>query len=358
MTARSWFTMTATAAGAAEIWILDEIGAFGVSAAGFARDLAALGEVDAITLRVTSPGGAVFDAIAIHNILRRHPATVTARIEGVAASAASLIVMAADRIEMPGNALMMIHDPAGSVAGGPEQMRQMAEGLSRIRDGVVAVYAERSGQTPESVRSLMAAETWMTAEEAVAAGFADAVLDPVTVTARFEAGRYFADPPRDLALCLSPSHQPERIPMPDPSPQPNADPAMTADPAASPAPVPAAPAEAPAVPPGIVGARAAATTQPSAPAGDTAAIRRQAAAVMRVAEQARMLNVTVDAMAAIEQGVDPGALRQAVLDAAANAAAAAPAIVTARPVDAPNQPAPGQGWDAAMSGVAGKSEAG
>ena len=106
----SWYAIRARGTGA-EVAIYDEIGAYGVSAKGFLAELGALPEGTPVDLRLNSPGGSVFDAVAIHNALKRHEGTVTVWIDGIAASAASYIAMAGDEIVMPENAFLMIHDP-------------------------------------------------------------------------------------------------------------------------------------------------------------------------------------------------------------------------------------------------------
>ena len=111
---RSWYAIRARDKGA-EVSIYDEIGAFGVSAKGFLTELGALPEGTPVDLRLNSPGGSVFDAVAIHNALKRHEGTVTVWIDGIAASAASYVAMAGDEIVMPENTFLMIHDPSGLV---------------------------------------------------------------------------------------------------------------------------------------------------------------------------------------------------------------------------------------------------
>ena len=118
----SWYAICARGTGA-EVAIYDEIGAYGVSAKGFLAELGALPEGTPVDLRLNSPGGSVFDAVAIHNAIKRHEGTVTVWIDGIAASAASYIAMAGDEIVMPENAFLMIHDPAGLVMGTAEDMR-------------------------------------------------------------------------------------------------------------------------------------------------------------------------------------------------------------------------------------------
>lgn len=190
----SWYTIRARDSGA-EVLIYDEIGAYGVSARGFLAELGALPHEAAIDLRLNSPGGSVFDAVAIHNALKRHEGLVTVWIDGIAASAASYIAMAGDEIVMPENAFLMIHDPAGLVMGTAEDMRAMAEALDKVKGSLVSGYAAKSGWTPEEVSTLMAAETWLDAADAVAQGFADRLIEPVRIAANFDIGRFRNAPP-------------------------------------------------------------------------------------------------------------------------------------------------------------------
>ncbi|MDX5370630.1 MAG: Clp protease ClpP, partial [Alphaproteobacteria bacterium] len=111
------------------------------------------------------------------------------------ASAASYIAMAGDEIVMPENAFLMIHDPAGLVMGTAEDMRAMADALDKVKGSLVSGYAAKSGRTPEEVSALMAAETWFDAGDAVAQGFADRLIEPVRIAARFDIGRFRNAPP-------------------------------------------------------------------------------------------------------------------------------------------------------------------
>ena len=190
----SWYAIRARGTGA-EVAIYDEIGAYGVSAKGFLAELGALPEGTPVDLRLNSPGGSVFDAVAIHNALKRHEGTVTVWIDGIAASAASYVAMAGDEIVMPENAFLMIHDPAGLVMGTAEDMRAMAEALDKVKGSLVSGYAAKSGRTPEEVSALMAAETWFDASDAVAQGFADRLIEPVRSAANFDIGRFRNAPP-------------------------------------------------------------------------------------------------------------------------------------------------------------------
>jgi ATP-dependent Clp protease, protease subunit len=191
---RSWYAIRARAGGA-EIAIYDEIGAYGVSAKGFLAELGALPEGTPIDLRLNSPGGSVFDAVAIHNALKRHEGPVTVWIDGIAASAASYVAMAGDEIVMPENAFLMIHDPAGLVMGTAEDMRAMAEALDKVKGSLLAGYAAKSGRAAEEIGVLMAAETWLDAKDALELGLADRLAEPVRIAAAFDIGRFRNAPP-------------------------------------------------------------------------------------------------------------------------------------------------------------------
>jgi len=191
---RSWYAIRARDEGV-EISIYDEIGAFGVSAKAFLAELGALADDAPLTLRLNSPGGSVFDSVAIYNALKRHAGPVAVWIDGIAASAASYVAMAGDEVVMPANAFIMIHDPGGMVLGTAEDMRAMADALDKIKGSLVAGYAAKSRRDEAEIAALMAKETWFDAEEAVALGLADRLAEPVRVAARFDIGRFRNAPP-------------------------------------------------------------------------------------------------------------------------------------------------------------------
>lgn len=171
--ARDWYRITSKDT-SAEVSIFDEISPWGITAEAFVRDLKAL-DVKTIDLRLNTPGGLVFDGITIYNALRDHPATVNVTVDGVAASIGSIIAMAGDTITMNRGTHMMIHDPSGGVIGNAKDMRDMADTLDKVADTMAGLYADRAGGEPKDWRAVMLAETWYTADEAVAAGLADRV---------------------------------------------------------------------------------------------------------------------------------------------------------------------------------------
>jgi ATP-dependent Clp protease protease subunit len=207
---KNWFSIQAAAAPdlPASISIFDEIGDWGVTAKDFISQLQAL-DTQAIALDINSPGGDVFQALAIFNALKRCGATITVTILGVAASAASLIAMAGDKIMMPENAFMMIHNPAGMTFGTSEDMRDTADVLDKVAASLVGIYAARTGQTPEKVQELLNAETWLTAAEAVDMGFASEMTPNMKIAASFDLSRL----PEGIQVKLNP--QP---PAPEPAP--------------------------------------------------------------------------------------------------------------------------------------------
>lgn len=164
----------------AEILIYDVIGedfwsGGGVTAKGFAETLKALGKVQTINLKINSPGGDVFDGVAIYNNLVQHPAKVNVFIDGLAASIASVIAMAGDNITIAENGMMMIHNPWTFAMGDANDLRQSADVLDKIKATMLTTYSKRAGVTEAEASAIMDAETWYTGQEAVDAGFADDV---------------------------------------------------------------------------------------------------------------------------------------------------------------------------------------
>ena len=200
---KSWYTIRARASGT-EVLIYDEIGAYGVTAKGFLAELGALPDDAAIDLRLNSPGGSVFDAVAIYNALKRHPGEITVWIDGIAASAASYIAMAGDTIVMPENAFLMIHDPSGLVMGTAEDMRATAEALDKVKGSLIQGYAAKSGKADEEIAALMAAETWLDAQDALDLGFIERIAEPVKLAASFDVARFRNAPPEVVEAASEP----------------------------------------------------------------------------------------------------------------------------------------------------------
>jgi len=186
---KSWFSIKAKAAGAAEIKIYDEIGMWGITARQFSDELSALGQVKQISLFIHSPGGDVFDGIAIYNLLKKHPANITVHIDGLAASMASVIAMAGDKVVMPENAMLMIHKPWGISGGNANEMRDYADLLDKVEAVLIPAYATKTGKSTDELAQMLEGETWLNGRECVEQGFADELEPAVNVMARLESKR-------------------------------------------------------------------------------------------------------------------------------------------------------------------------
>jgi len=211
--------------GVATIRLYDPIdswgGDWGVSAKEFAQALDELpDDVNEIRLHINSPGGEVFEGIAILNALRNHRAKVTAVVDGLAASAASFIAMAGDEIVMGRNTQMMIHDAWGICIGDANDMRDLAGRLDHLSDNIASIYTDKAGGTVEDWRTAMLAETWYSADEAVAAGLADRVEQAqAPAENRFDLS-VFTYAGRDQAPDPTAARQPAPEPTPEPAPEP------------------------------------------------------------------------------------------------------------------------------------------
>lgn len=156
-----------------EVYILDEIGGWwGVSASEFVSQLKKI-KTSKIKLHINSPGGEVFDGVAIYNALRDHDATVTVIVDALAASAASFIAQAGDKVIMNRGSTMMIHDGLAFCVGNEADMLKTAGILDTISNNIADIYADRAGGTLQEWRDLMREEVWYSAQEAVDAGLAD-----------------------------------------------------------------------------------------------------------------------------------------------------------------------------------------
>jgi ATP-dependent Clp endopeptidase proteolytic subunit ClpP len=203
----SWFKIS-NAGTSAEISIYEEIGMGGVTPASFISQLTALGKIP-ITVRINSLGGSVFDGLAIYNLLRDHVGGVTIKIDGVAASMASVVAMAGTRVIMSESALMMIHNPNSEVAGEASDLRNMAQVLDQVKNSLVAAYHTKTKMSPNKIAAMMDAETWMSAPEALALGFIDAVEKSAVVVAKFDTKRMPTLPAKFQNLMSEPTNIPE-----------------------------------------------------------------------------------------------------------------------------------------------------
>lgn len=176
----TWFDIKAKAEAEADVFLYDEIGGFGVNARDFISEIRASG-AKKINLRINSPGGSVFDGLAIYNFLKEQDVTV--QVDGLAASIASIIAMAGKEVRIASNGFLMIHNPWGGAMGDSEEMRQTADLLDKIRDSLVGTYAKKTGKDEETIKRWMDDETWFSAEEAKEHGFVDTITDEVAFSA-------------------------------------------------------------------------------------------------------------------------------------------------------------------------------
>lgn len=153
-----------------EVWFSE-----GITGAGIKEQLDAFPEDESVTVRINSLGGDVFEGFAIFNLLQQHKGDIEVRIDGIAASAASIIAMAGTDIVMGEASMMMIHDPWTIAMGDADQLLKQADTLEKIKDSIVKTYVSQTGIDAAEISALMKAETWMTAEDAVERGFAHSI---------------------------------------------------------------------------------------------------------------------------------------------------------------------------------------
>lgn len=154
----------------------------------FREDLDAIGDVSEIKVFINSPGGDVFAGQAILSMLKRHKAKIIVYVDGLAASAASVVAMAGDTIIMPRNAMMMIHKAWTWGIGNADDFRKLADDLDKIGESIINAYEDKTSLDREKITELLSAETWMTAEEAVEYGFADEVEAEKQIAASLNDG--------------------------------------------------------------------------------------------------------------------------------------------------------------------------
>ncbi|ADO48123.1 peptidase S14 ClpP [[Enterobacter] lignolyticus SCF1] len=217
----SWFRMQASADNEADIYIYDEIGYWGVTARQFVNDLKALGDVTHINLHINSPGGDVFDGIAIFNALKHHGAAITVHIDGLAASMASVIAMVGNPVIMPENTMMMIHKPWGFAGGDANDMRDYADLLDKVESVLIPAYADKTGKSTEDIAAMLEDETWMDGAECLALGFADQVTPSLQAMACIHSKRIeeFEKMPNSIRNMVTPPRNTTQRDPQKPQPQ-------------------------------------------------------------------------------------------------------------------------------------------
>lgn len=168
----------------------------------FVETLKDLGDISYLDVHINSNGGDVFAGQTIYSLLKRHKAYVTVYVDGLAASIASVIAMAGDKVIIPENAMLMIHNAWTGMYGNSEELRKMADDLDHINNSIVFTYVDKAkGKCDESViRDLMNKETWLSAKEAFELGLCDEVANPVKIAAKYERSdfRNFKNVPKEI----------------------------------------------------------------------------------------------------------------------------------------------------------------
>jgi len=184
-----WYKIEALSDDNTELMIYDVIGWPFNDAGEIIRALAGINS-KTVTVRINSPGGDVFDAMAIFNALQSHKSKIITRIESLAASAASFIALAGKEVQAYQNAMFMIHDPWVLAAGNQYDLREIADILEKISGNMVDIYSQNSNIGKKEIRDMLKAETWFTAKEAKEKGFVDTIIDGKAVKAQFDLSMF------------------------------------------------------------------------------------------------------------------------------------------------------------------------
>jgi ATP-dependent protease ClpP protease subunit len=181
---KPWFTAHASGA-TGEIRIMSDIGADGVTSQAIHQQLAVFKTkgVKTLVISIDSNGGDVTVGFALYSMLSRWPGRKIVRVEGIAASMASVIAMVGDEVIMPSSSMLMIHNPWGGVTGGAEQVKNFGTALDIMRTNIAHAYVKRTGLELDAIYKMMDAETWLSAEESVRLGFADRVEGKLSMVA-------------------------------------------------------------------------------------------------------------------------------------------------------------------------------
>ncbi|WZX99677.1 head maturation protease, ClpP-related [Bacillus sp. FSL W7-1360] len=204
MTGKKYWQFKAKADSAADLYLYEEIASWGGgyeahSAKSFKNELDQLGDIQTLNVFINSPGGDVFEGVAIYNMLKRHQAHVHVHVDGIAASVASVIAMAADTIHMPSNAMMMIHNAWMITAGDFNELRETANRLEKINESLIQCYVDRAGGalSEDELKQLLNEESWLSATECVDYGFCDTIekaVDMAAFSKQSLVGRYDKTP--------------------------------------------------------------------------------------------------------------------------------------------------------------------
>jgi ATP-dependent Clp endopeptidase proteolytic subunit ClpP len=209
---KTWFKFQAKAdkPEAVEVSIYDDIGAYGVTAKAFVDELNQHKGKD-VQVNINTPGGDMFAGLVMYNALRAHGSKITTKSMGVAASAGSIVFMAGDVRVMPENTFLMVHKPWTFTAGNDDELREMADTLGYLGESLVKTYVARTGIAEAEIREMLAADTYLSAEDAVAKGFADQIEPALKIAASFDLDRL----PENVRAAFN-AAQPDDPPADDP----------------------------------------------------------------------------------------------------------------------------------------------
>tara|TARA_R110000824_G_scaffold3988_2_gene19015 strand:+ start:4605 stop:5663 length:1059 start_codon:yes stop_codon:yes gene_type:complete len=187
---KNWFEIQNNAnSETADVYIYSEVGGFDVNAKSFIDELKTIKDKN-IDVHINSLGGSVFDGLAIYNALKNHSKKVTTKVEGIAASIASVIAMAGDKIEMAENSLFMIHNPFAMSGGDANELRKTANILDKIRNEIAEIYASKSKQSAEHYIDLMNVETWFNSDETMELGLINGITQPLKIENNYDVSKF------------------------------------------------------------------------------------------------------------------------------------------------------------------------
>lgn len=187
---KNWYEIQNNAeSDTADVYIYSEVGGHDVNAKNFIDELKTIKDKN-IDVHINSLGGSVFDGLAIYNALKNHSKQVTTKVEGIAASIASVIAMAGDKIEMAENSLFMIHNPFASAGGDANELRKTANILDKIRNEIAEIYASKSNQSSEHYINLMDVETWFNSNETMELGLINGITQPLKIENNYDVSKF------------------------------------------------------------------------------------------------------------------------------------------------------------------------
>ncbi len=172
-----------------DVYIFDEIGAFGMNAQSFIDEIKGFKNTP-LNLHINCVGGDVFEGMAIYNVLKKRTAETTVYIEGIAASMGSVVALAADKVVMAENSLFMIHNAWGGAMGEAKELKKTANLLEKISNEIADIYIKKTNLPYDKVKEMMDEETWLNADEAFELGFVDSISDAIKVAAKYDVSKF------------------------------------------------------------------------------------------------------------------------------------------------------------------------